>query len=118
MGELRDRQVLLTRCLSRFLQYAESQGYEVTLGEAYVANPRKTRTGYVVEDGVHMPRSLHYDRLAIDLNLFVAGEYITDGSHPAWTQLGEHWESLDDLCRWGGRFGDANHVSVAYGGRS
>ena len=72
-----------------------------------------------MDDGVHMPASLHYTRLAIDLNLFVKGEYITDGSHFAWIDLGTYWENLDQACSWGGRFrgGDANHLSVTFGGR-
>lgn len=89
----------------------------MTLGEAHVITPRKTRAGRLVEDGVHMRRSLHYSRLAIDLNLFVGGDYVKSGSHPVWHELGGVWEALDPLCRWGGRFGDANHFSIAYGGR-
>lgn len=67
-----------------------------------------------------MVDSLHHKRLAQDLNLFVKGKYVTNGSHPAWKVLGEYWEALDPLCRWGGRFrsGDANHVSIAWKGRA
>lgn len=115
---LREKQSLLVKCLGKFIDYATSQGYELTLGESYITTPRKTRNGLVMEDGVHMPGSLHYVRLALDINLFVNGEYITDGSHPAWLELGAFWESLDPLCRWGGRFRDANHLSLAHGGRA
>jgi hypothetical protein len=123
VSELRKRQALLVKCLGELIQYATSQGHELTLGEAYIQTPRKTRAGRIVDDGVHMPSSLHYRRLAIDLNLFVrksggSWEYITDSQDPVWYDLGTFWETLDPLCRWGGRFDDANHVSIAYGGRA
>ena len=117
---LSERQRLFVKCLGALIQYATQQRYELTLGEGYILEQRKTRSGNVVSDGVHMPGSLHYVRLAQDLNLWVGGMYITDGGHPAWTDLGTYFEGLDPLCRWGGRFrsGDANHVSVTYNGKA
>ena len=64
----------------------------------------------------HMPNSNHYIRLAIDLNLFVDGEWITDSSHPVWEQIGEAWEGMHPMARWGGRFGDGNHFSFEHKG--
>jgi hypothetical protein len=118
MPSLRQKQSLLVGCLAKLLDFGLSQGWEFTLGEAYITNPRRTRSGREVEDGVHMRNSLHYEKLAIDLNLFINGRWISDGGHPAWRDLGEYWESLDSLCRWGGRFGDANHFSIHDKGRS
>lgn len=114
---LRSCQSLLVKCLGELIRYAYERGYELTLGEAYIQTPRKTREGAFVDDGVHMPASLHYTRLAIDLNLFVRGEFITNGEHFAWLDLGNYWEQLDPACSWGGRFRDANHLSVTYMGR-
>ena len=114
---LRASQSLLVRCLGDLIRYAYERGYELTLGEAYVQTPRKTRDGAFMDDGVHMPSSLHYTRLAIDLNLFVRGEFVTKGDHFAWVDLGCYWEALDPACSWGGRFHDANHLSVTFGGR-
>jgi hypothetical protein len=94
-----------------------NRNYEFTLGEAYVQTPRKTREGTFVSDGVHMPSSLHYTRLAIDLNLFIRGVYITRSDDMAWIDLGSFWKGLDPSCSWGGDFGDANHFSVTFGGR-
>lgn len=115
---LRELQSLFVVCLGDLIRYAASKGYGLTLGEGYIQTPRKTRTGRVVEDGVHMAKSLHYSRLALDLNLFVDGAFITNGEHAAWLELGAFWEALDQLCRWGGRFQDANHFSMAYQGRA
>lgn len=114
---LRSLQSLLVRCLGDLIRYAYDRGYELTLGEAYVQTPRKTRDGAFVEDGVHMQSSLHYTRLAIDLNLFVRGEFITKGDHFAWIDLASYWEALDPACKSGLHFGDANHFSVTFGGR-
>jgi hypothetical protein len=99
------------------IQYAYSRGYELTLGEAYVQTPRKCRDGKFVEDGVHMPSSLHYTRLAIDLNLFSAGVYVTRSDAMEWIDLGSYWKALHPELTWGGDWSDANHFSVGYWGR-
>ena len=61
--------------------------------------------------------SLHIDRLAVDVNLFKDGRYIADGSSPEWAEVGKLWESLHELARWGGRWGDGNHLSLEHEGR-
>ena len=115
---LRAKQSLFVKLLADLLVYAHLGGWEFTLGEAHVINPRKTRAGKKVVDGVHMKGSLHYQRLAIDLNLFVNGRYIRSSTHPAYVQLGTYWESLHPLCRWGGRFHDANHFYITHAGKA
>lgn len=125
---LRAHQSLFVHLLPKLILFGEQQGYSFTLGEGKVINPRKAtlpdgRTT-VVQDRVHMLKSLHYDGLAIDLNLFINGQYISDGGHPAWTLLGVHWESLHPDCRWGGRIRngpsavDSNHFSLEWEGRA
>ncbi len=106
---LRARQSLLVKCLGLLIQYATEQGYELTLADGL----RRDGQG-------HRPASLHYLALAQDLNLFVRGEWVTDGAHPAWRDLGGFWLSLDPLCRWGGNFEavDSNHFSVEWQGRA
>lgn len=116
------RQVLFTRCLAKLIDYATSRGYELTLAEIGLVYHRKRRDapGKTFEDGEHMRDSLHYSRLAADLNLFVGGEYITNSDHPAWVDLGSYWKGLDILAAWGGDFSrpDGNHVSIRWGGRA
>jgi hypothetical protein len=105
---LREKQALFVQLLARFIEFAYSRpGVTLTLGE-----------GYRSDGHGHMAGSLHYVKLAQDLNLFVDGHYITDGDHPQWQELGKFWEGLDDRCRWGGRFSDANHVSIAHDGKA
>ena len=112
-------QSLLVLSIGKLFAYAQSKNYVLTLAEGFVQEVRKTREGLWVQDGVHMPSSLHYLRLAQDLNLWVDGELITHGSHLAWQDLGDFWENLDPSCAWGGHFTshDACHFSIAFKGR-
>ena len=69
-----------------------------------------------------MSNSLHYEGLAADLNLYVKGVYVKDektnpNEWPAWAEIGEAWIKKNALCRWGGKWGDSNHVSLTDGGR-
>lgn len=100
---LRAKQSDFARALPRLLDQAHTMGYEVTLGDAY-RDPRVfgqlgERKGY----GARW--SAHKQRLAIDLNLFRDGKYLsgTKDHRP----LGEWWESQGGI--WGGRFNDGNH---------
>jgi len=85
-----------TAALTKLLVWAHKQGYEFTLGDAWA------KTGHI--DG-----SYHYQRLAIDLNLFIDDKYQT--TTKAHQPIGEKWEKLGGT--WGGRFRnkDGNHYS-------
>lgn len=61
--------------------------------------------------------SLHEVKLAADVNLFHEGKWISDGDSPHWRKVGELWESMGVDHRWGGRFRDANHISIEHEGR-
>lgn len=65
-----------------------------------------------VKDLVHKDAGTHYAGLSEDPQLFVDGKHIEESGHPAWVEAGEKWESMHGLCRWGGRFGDGNHISI------
>jgi hypothetical protein len=112
---LRQQQSLFAKLLPRLLDKAYELGYEITLGEAW--RPEATANIYA-DLGIGSKNSLHRDRLAIDLNLFKNGRYLrsTESHKP----LGEYWEGLHPLCRWGGRFTkpDGNHYSLARGKRA
>jgi hypothetical protein len=79
------------------IQYAYELGYELTFGDCY----RDPRCDYGSEV------SFHKKRLAIDLNLFKNGRYLT--STKSHEPLGLFWESIGGT--WGGRFDDGNHYS-------
>lgn len=109
---LGDKQRLFTNLLGKLIVWCYEQGYGLTLGEAY--RPPETAQ-YYANKGVGIVNSLHIIKLAIDLNLFKDGNYLsTTEDH---LPIGEYWESLHELCRWGGRFGDGNHYSLEHEGR-
>jgi hypothetical protein len=94
------------------IEYAYAQGYELTLGEAW-RTPEQAQRNAQAERGI--AKSLHVERLAIDLNLFRGGKWLDKSEDHK--PLGEYWESLAPDCRWGGRFGDGNHYSIEHAGR-
>lgn len=99
---LGQKQRKFTRMVADLIMWAYDHGYELTLGDAY----RDPRTPY------GHPDSLHRKRLAVDLNLFKNGVYLTRTEDHA--PLGEYWESIGGS--WGGRFQDGNHYSLEYSG--
>ena len=114
---LRERQSAFTSLVARLILFGELQGYAFTFGEAYRSPEEATRLA--AEGKVKAIRkSLHCDRLAIDLNLFKDGIWLTKSED--YTPLGEWWEAqstVDFECAWGGRFEDGNHFSAAFQGR-
>jgi len=109
---LGDKQRLFTRLIANLLEFAHSRGYEITFGDAF----RDSRLHGAIGEkkGYGHKNSNHKNKLAIDLNLFLDGKYLTtDKDHEP---LGLYWESLNPLCRWGGRFADGNHYSLEHGG--
>jgi hypothetical protein len=107
---LREKQSLFVRLVAKLIKYAEDNGMELTFGECY-RTPEQAKLN--AQAGRGISTSLHTERLAIDLNLFVAGVFI-DASE-GHRRLGEYWESLHPSCRWGGRFRkpDGNHYSFS-----
>lgn len=115
-SSLGDKQRLFMWCAGQLIAYAYNQGLALTAGDF----ARKDNQG-------HMSGSLHYDRLAADVNVFMftiegRWEYL-DSYHEnpeAWDLLGTFWLSLHPLCRWGGNFTsrDLNHFSVTNWGRA
>lgn len=101
--------------MARLISFAESRGYELTVGEAWRSRAAAEANA---KKGIGIKNSLHRQRLAIDLNLFKDGVYLRKSEDHR--QLGEYWKALDPLCRWGGDFKrrDGNHYSLTHGGRS
>jgi hypothetical protein len=112
---LREKQSVFVSLIALLITHAKLLGYELTFGEAYRSKEEAERLAKL---GKGIKNSLHTQRLAIDLNLFKKGKYLTDSSDHK--PLGEYWESLstkDYTCHWGGRFGDGNHYSIGHAGR-
>lgn len=111
---LGEQQRLFTKLIAELIQWAYTQpGMQLTLGEAY-RTPEQA--AWNAQHGTGIANSLHTSRLAVDLNVFVAGEFRTDKE--SYRALGEHWKTLHPLCRWGGDFSkpDSDHFSMEFGG--
>lgn len=117
---LGEKQRLFAKLVAELILWAYDNDFEVTFGEA-------TRPDWVAEiyaqQGKGIRNTLHALRLAIDLNLFIdtsegGDEDVYQPNSEAYLPLGEYWESLHPLCRWGGRFSrpDGNHFSMEHEG--
>ena len=109
MSDLRD-QFIFTKKVAELILLAYSIGYTVSLGDAY-RDPR-LHGALGVKKGYGSARSFHKRRLALDLNLFKDGKYLTSAEDHR--PLGEWW--IAQGGSWGGAFrtgsvGDANHYS-------
>jgi len=109
---LGQKQRLFARLVARLIDQAHELGYEVTLGDSYRDPRLHGQMG--IKAGYGHPKSAHKLRLAIDLNLFRDGTFLTRTvDHEP---LGRWWEQQHALCRWGGRFNDGNHYSLEHDG--
>jgi len=107
---LRQKQSKFALMVAKLIIKAYELGYEVTLGDAY-RDPRLH--GAIGENkGYGYSKSAHKNRLAIDLNLFKDGKFLS--STDDHKELGEWWESIGGS--WGGRFNDGNHYSLEHDG--
>ena len=104
MSELGTKRRLFTALIVKLLSKMLDENYSPCVGK----------------DGLkHMAGSLHYEGLAMDIDLFDnTGKYLDRTEDHA--QFGVYWENLHPDCRWGGRFKkkDGNHYSVTYQGRA
>jgi hypothetical protein len=113
---LYEKQVEFSKLVPLLINKAFELGYTVTLGEVYRSPEEAKRLAKL---GKGIENSLHTVRLAIDLNLFRNGTYLTDNE--AHRTLGTYWESLSNgkpfTTYWGGHFGDGNHYSITHENR-
>ena len=102
---LREARTTFTLLLCRLVLWAETKGYLIALDETTERITEKDPTSD------HMKNSLHHLGLAADLLLYRDGVYLSKTSD--YKEVGEHWETMHQHCRWGGRFFDGNHFSFA-----
>ena len=111
MSRLLSQQIEFSQNLGKLLGWIYANGFGVTMGDAY--RDKRCEYGH--------PESLHRQRLAVDLNLFkqsASGHWDYFALTEDHTPIGEHWESMGVLCKWGGRFGDGGHYSMEWEGIS
>lgn len=110
--KLGEKQELFMRLLPRLIDKAHELGFEIRGGDLF-RDPR-VHGEMNVKQGYGAKNSCHKLKLAIDLNLFKGGVFLsTSEDHK---ELGEWWEKQHELCRWGGRFNDGNHYSLTHDG--
>lgn len=111
---LRQKQSRFALGVALLIQKADDLGYEVSLGEAW-RTPEQAK--WNASQGIGTVTSLHIERLAVDLNLYRDGEWLSKSEDHR--PLGEWWESLGPDYRWGGRFKkpDGNHYSITPDGK-
>lgn len=112
MSELRERQEIFAKNVGKLIEYIFDQpGYTCTMGEAYRT---KEQALWNAEKGIGSATSLHCFRLAIDLNIFKDGEYLTKSED--YEFAGIFWMALHEDNTWGGAGADGNHFSMGKGG--
>jgi len=114
METLGQRQRRFLPLVAKLIEFAYANGYELTAGELY-RSPEQAVLNAAHNTGI--ANSLHIVRLAIDVQLFKDGAYLTDSA--AYAPLGTYWKTLDPDCCWGGDFVtrvDGNHFSLSWGG--
>jgi len=108
LGQLQRKFTLM---IAKLIIFAYDNGYELTFGDAY-RDPR-VHGELGVKVGYSGASSNHKIRLAVDLNLFKNGMFLTSSKDHE--PLGLFWESIGGT--WGGRFNDGNHYSMEWQGR-
>jgi hypothetical protein len=112
---LRELQSEFVVAVAKLVLHGTSKGYEFTFGEAW-RTPEQAALNAARGTGIRA--SLHVDRLAIDLNLFRDGHFLSDSEFHR--PLSVYWKTLHPLACWGGDFRpnpDGNHYSFTWQGR-
>ena len=111
--KLSKAQRLFAGRVPRLIDRIYDQGYECTIGDVF-RDPR-VHGEWGENVGYAHPKSVHKLKLAIDLNLFKDGVYLSGTEDHR--QFGEYWVGLDpENHRWGGEWDDGNHYSFTFWG--
>jgi len=97
---LSQEQQIFSQQIALLIIRANSMGVNLTFGEAW--RTKEQQAIYVKEGKSKTMDSNHLRRLAVDFNFFIEGKLYY--RHPMISELGNYWESLDRLNRWGGHF--------------
>lgn len=120
---LREKQSLFMAMVGKLISFAYENGYELTGGELQRTYDQQllhfegytlTKTGSALKLAHTSKKSKtmhskHLEKLAIDLNVFKDGQYLTNKEDCQ--ILGDYWESLHEDCKWGGNW---NWVDVPH----
>ena len=113
---LSEKQALFTTLLGHLILFA-SIDPDTRLRFGWVYDPPNTGSKF------RSSKSLHRSRLAADLIPDIydpnTNAWVYQRSTKAYEPLGKYWESLHELCEWGGsgNRNDGNHFSLRHRGR-
>ena len=103
---LSQKQRRFSLLVSKLIDWAYDNGYEVVLGHAY--RTKGEQLVYFNSGASKVRVGKHPKCLAIDLNVYKDNVYLTET--PDYKPLGDFWKSLDPECVWGGDWGwDGGH---------
>lgn len=97
--KLGEHQEIFARDVVKLLERAWAMGFAVRLGEVW--RPIEMQQIYVKTGRSKTMKSQHLNKTAIDLNLLIDGKICT---REQIKPLGDFWEGLDPLNRWGGNW--------------
>lgn len=107
--KLSDHQWEFLKDLALLTIFANDWGYKLTGGELW--RTERTQKYYLAAGKSKTLNSQHLKRLAQDYNVFLAGKLLNKSNLEDWEKikfLGDYWESLNPLNRWGGDFNKNN----------
>ncbi len=102
---LSEKQRIFTMMVCLLIDWAFQNGYELTFGEVWRS---REQAEIYAKRGIGVKNSKHCNRLAVDFNLFIEGEYQTDAE--AYKPLTDYWVSLDGKAGYYFKNKDANHL--------
>lgn len=95
-----DHQWQFLQHVSELIRFAALKGIKLTGGEMY--RPPEMQEIYFKKGLSKTKSGNHPKRLAVDFNFFIDNTLMYE--HELITELGQYWESLSPLNRWGGAF--------------
>lgn len=114
MMKLSEKRCLFSYLFALLIIEARTHGFDAAIDQ--VKRTQKEADNNAAT-GAGISNSLHLLGLAGDLLLYNEhGTYLT--ATEDYKVIGEYWEGLHPLCRWGGRFkkADGNHFSLEHQG--
>lgn len=106
---MREKQSIFLQNIAKLILWAFENGIELTGGELF--RTEEQHQWNLAHGKSKAVRSKHQDRLAMDLNVFINGEYKTDKE--SYKALAEQWKKLNPNNVAGYDWGwDANHFEM------
>ena len=121
---LREERVLFTTLKCRLILWInerEDWSYgkvECAEDEGMVHSQRMVKIGTekaIALDVTHNPKGMHPQGKAVDLLIYINGDYIRSGDHPIWKEIDQKAQELHPKLSLGLEFHDANHLSFGEG---